>query len=236
MEVSAFGSNLLEEAILTQRFPTRAEAKVVIDEYVEKKKKTLEIVKGLWERLRDFEFQARFLGLKDPDIYVGEDRRGNIKKGIRDLFMFNIDKEVGRRIHDSQLEPDLRSECVANDEGKNHVSASEGEEDDEWEDGESSDEETEEDPGDYELSSDILDNLDEDDEPEQVPAAAQDEAPDEDVETEHRHEESQIEQPNPAQTCTDNDEVRNISQGSKDQAARGPTTAAEFQGTELSRS
>ena len=149
--------------------------------------------------------------------------------------MFNIDKEVGRRIHDSQLEPDLRWERVANDEEKNDVSASEGEEEDGWEDGESFDEDTEEDPGDYELSSDILDSLDEDDEPGQVAAAAPDEAPDEDAETEHSHEESQIEQPNPAQTCTGNEDLRNMSQGSKDQAARGPTTAAEFQGTELSR-
>ena len=84
----------------------KAQAKIVVEEHQEKAKKIQEVIEGLWERMRDFEHQAKQNGLPDPDDCLEEDRRDQLAAIIKELFVYNIDWVIQRRT-DGDIEPEL---------------------------------------------------------------------------------------------------------------------------------
>lgn len=82
----------------------KAHAKIVVQEHKERKEKTEDFVEGLWERMLDFEHQYQLDEIPDPDDYLEEPRRANLKKWTAELFYYDVDIRFARpRVGDRQF-------------------------------------------------------------------------------------------------------------------------------------
>ena len=112
----------------------RAQAKIVVEEYEQKKDLTSKIIEGLWERMLDFEASFRCHGMPDPDTYLkhSEPRREYLRKWIADLLLYNIDAHVQRRKEVDEQE--LPSQAYREEDEDEDSNSDESEDEDEAED------------------------------------------------------------------------------------------------------
>ncbi|KAL8824095.1 MAG: hypothetical protein Q9191_005305 [Dirinaria sp. TL-2023a] len=101
----------------------KAHGKVVTEEYKAKEQKIEGIIGGLWQRMLDFEHQARQNSLPDPDDCLNEFRRADIAKSIKDIFHYNPDSHIRRRTEgDQEPEPadDVNSDSATSEEAEQY--------------------------------------------------------------------------------------------------------------------
>jgi len=111
----------------------RAQAKIVVEEMEGRREKTAKVVEGLWGRMLDFEFQAKRYGMLDPDSYLGreEPRRGELRRWIRELWLYDVDAVVGRRREVDRVGLDEEEEEEEEDESTEGSEDGDEEEDEE---------------------------------------------------------------------------------------------------------
>lgn len=120
----------------------RTRAKVVVEDHEKKVQRVVakyekkghgfkELLKGLWERMLDCEALLETYGIEDPDDYLGQTKRQEIKALVEEIFDFDADSEYygqlkppERReeghVEDSDFDPDEDSDVDSDEESAEH--------------------------------------------------------------------------------------------------------------------